>query len=155
MACASGGRPLRRHGMAEAHPGRFRVSLFLCRSVARGSLFREDYAHYLSGFDVPEHFREPEFLGPDSHDFLFCLVRLIGVHLFRLRLSTGVVRREASPLSLSLLRAAVFRLLAPPFGYRAGQGWPVTTVTVGHGSASCEREFEGLSLAIVHVRVFE
>jgi hypothetical protein len=58
--------------------------LFLCRSLASGPLSREDYAHYLSGFDVPEHFREPEFFGPDSHDILFCLVRRIDIHLFRL-----------------------------------------------------------------------
>jgi hypothetical protein len=48
---------------------------------------------------VPEHFREPEFMSLDSHDFLFCLIRLIGVHLFRFRLFTGIVRREASPPS--------------------------------------------------------
>jgi hypothetical protein len=38
-------------------------------------------------------------VGLDSHDFLFrfCVVRRIGVHLFRFRVFRGVVRREASP----------------------------------------------------------
>jgi hypothetical protein len=73
------------------------VSLFSCRSVASGALCRENDAHDPSGFDVPEHFREPELVGLDSNDFLFCVIRRIGVHLFRFRLFTGIVRREASP----------------------------------------------------------
>ena len=68
-----------------------------CRSAAGGALFWENDAHDPSGFDVPEHFREPEFMGLDSDDFLFCAIRLIGVHLFRFLLFAGIVRREASP----------------------------------------------------------
>jgi hypothetical protein len=75
------------------------VSLFSCRSVASGALFWKNDAHDPSGFDVPEHFREPEFMSLDSNDFLFCAIGLIGVHLVRFRLSIGIVRREASPPS--------------------------------------------------------
>jgi hypothetical protein len=48
---------------------------------------------------VPEHFREPEVRGQHDHGFLFWVVRLIGVHLFRFRLFIGVVGRMASPPS--------------------------------------------------------
>ena len=55
---------------------------FLCRSVARGSLFRENDAHDASGFYVPEHLGYPEFFRLDDDDRLFRLVRLAGVFLF-------------------------------------------------------------------------
>ena len=47
-------------GTAEAHPERCRVSLF--------SLLLGNDEHNPSGFDVPEHFREPEVPGQENHD---------------------------------------------------------------------------------------
>jgi hypothetical protein len=85
-------------GTAEAHPERFRVSLFSLLLVGGVSRCGNE-AHDLSGFNVPEHFREPEVRGQHDHGFLFCLIRLIGIHLFRFQIFSGVVGREASPPS--------------------------------------------------------
>ena len=51
---------------AEAHPERCRVSLFL--AVSRCGAWCGNDAHNPSGFDVPEHFREPEVPGQENHD---------------------------------------------------------------------------------------
>lgn len=83
-------------GTAEAHPERFRVSLFSL-PLAGGVPGCGNDEHDPSGFDVPEHLSEPEIRGQHNHGFLFCVIRLIGVHLFRFRFFSGVVRREASP----------------------------------------------------------
>lgn len=56
-------------GRAEAHPERCRVSLSsLLLGGERGTLCCGDDEHNLSGFDVPEHFREPEVPGQENHD---------------------------------------------------------------------------------------
>jgi hypothetical protein len=83
-----------------------RASFIFCL-VASGSLFRENDAHDFSGFDVPEYFGEPEFMGLDSDDFLFCVICRIGVHLFRFRFFSGVVRRVASPPSVLATTAGI------------------------------------------------
>jgi hypothetical protein len=45
------------------------VSLFpLLLGGERGTLCCEDDEHDLSGFDVPEHFREPEILSQENND---------------------------------------------------------------------------------------
>jgi hypothetical protein len=98
MACVSGAPPNPRDSTRNGRgsPGKIPgepLSLTLIGGVSRCG----NDQHNPSGFDVPEHFREPEVLGLDNHRFLFCVIRLIGVHLFRFRLSAGVVRREASP----------------------------------------------------------
>jgi hypothetical protein len=87
--------------MGEAHPVRFRVSLFSLLLVGglRETLGCGNDEHDPSGFKVPEHFREPEILSRDNSGWLFWVIRLIGAHLFWFRLSTGVVRREVSPPS--------------------------------------------------------
>jgi hypothetical protein len=74
MACASGARSRPRDSTRNGRgsPGNIPGEpLFLCRLVASGSLFWENNAHDPSGFDVPEHFREPEFMSLDNHDHLF------------------------------------------------------------------------------------
>lgn len=48
---------------------------------------------------MPEHITEPEISGQHDNDRPFCVIRPIGVHLFRFLLSTRAVRREASPPS--------------------------------------------------------
>jgi hypothetical protein len=80
MACASGVksadgckfvRQSSASKMAEAHSGRCRVSLFpLLLRGSQGTLCCRDDDYDLSGFDVPEHFREPEVLGHQNHDWL-------------------------------------------------------------------------------------
>lgn len=47
-------------------------------------------------------------MGLDNHDYFSWVIRLIGVHLFRLLPFAGVVRREASP---------------PPLGCSGLRGW--------------------------------
>jgi hypothetical protein len=72
------------------------VGLFPLLSVGGVPGGRND-AYDPSGFDVSEHFREPEVRGQHNHSFLFRVSRLIGVHLFWFGLFSGAVRRAASP----------------------------------------------------------
>ena len=81
--------------MAEARPEKFRVSLFSLRLF--GSVECGNDEHDLSGFKVPENFREAEFVGVDNDGWLFWFVRLMGVHLFWFGFPAGVARRAASP----------------------------------------------------------
>ena len=76
----------------------FRVSLFPLLSVG-GFAWRGNDEHDLSGFYVPENFREPEFLRPDNYGFLFFAIRLIGVHLFWVFVFGRVRFRRLSPPS--------------------------------------------------------
>jgi hypothetical protein len=76
-----------------------------------GGLGCGDDEDCLAGFDVPEHFGEPEVLGVDDHGWLFWVVRLIGVHLFRSWLLAGVVGRGASLPSEPLGGHSSFRIL--------------------------------------------
>jgi hypothetical protein len=50
-----------------------RVSLFslLLGGGLRGRLRCEDDEYDPAGFKVPEHFREPEFISRDNHDWFF------------------------------------------------------------------------------------
>lgn len=88
---------------AEAHPVRFRVSLFPLLLFGGFPGCRDD-AHDLSGFDVREHVCEPEFRGEHYHGFLFCVICLIGVHLSWLRFLRGVGRRVSPPLGAGRVR---------------------------------------------------
>jgi hypothetical protein len=101
------------------------VSLFSFRSVARGAWCWENDADDPSGFDVPEYFGKPEFVGLDSDDFLFCVIRRIGVHLFRFLQFTGIVCREASPPS-------------EPLGEHPGLDYAVcSSHRSSHGTCTC------------------
>jgi hypothetical protein len=82
------------------------VSLFLLLLLAGGIPGCGDKAHDLSGFDVPEHVSEPELCGEHNHRFLFCVLRLIGVHLFW----------------FLVVRCVGFRWLSPPFGQPGARG---------------------------------
>jgi hypothetical protein len=118
------------------------VSLFsLLLGGLRGGLGCGNDEHDPSGLDVPEHFREPEFLGRDDNGWLSWVIRLIGVHLFRFRLLTGVGRREASPLPGHSAGIPPFRHLAfHCCGERSPPG-PQANITVRyHGEISRLRE---------------
>jgi hypothetical protein len=112
MACASGARPDQRDSTRNdrGSPGQIPgepLSLLLSGGVPGCG----NDEHSPSRLDVPEHFREPEILRPDNHRFLFCVIRLTSAHLFRFRMLTRAVRREASPPSDSL---SLFRPYSGP-----------------------------------------
>ena len=95
-ACASGVSAQNGRGSPGEIPGE---PLFVAARRLFGDVGRGNDEYDLSGFNVPEYFRETEFIRENNHGWLFGVIRLMGVHLFPFRLFTGVVGRRASPPS--------------------------------------------------------